>query len=226
MLGSCNPTTFLTNLGASNFVHVLDQYAGVTANSRYTLGTSVAVTYSPLFSNTLSQGDILSIVHAAAKALPGQVGYGHIYHVFLPQGIDTCFDPVPFGGGCYSQDNTSTFVFCAYHESVTFSDLGHVIYSVEPFQGLNPGKASCAIPPGSPNGQLIDSTATTLLHEFNEAVSDPDPSSGFTVAQGPQAFMEIGDVCDGPLAVTAFNGHNYETQLIYSNSAAACTNGP
>jgi hypothetical protein len=224
--GSPNPTTFLSNLGASNFVHVLDQYAGSTANNRYTLGTSVAVTYSPLFSNTLSQGDILSIVHAAAKALPGQTGYGHIYHVFLPKGLDTCFDPVPFGGGCYSPDNPSTFVFCAYHESVTFTDIGHVIYSVEPFQGPISGEPSCAIPPGSPNGQLVDSTATTLLHEFNEAVSDPDPSSGFTVLQGPQAFMEIGDVCDGVLGVTKFNTRNYETQLIYSNSVNACTNGP
>ena len=67
--GNPTPTTFLTVLGTSNFVHVLDQYAGSTANNRYTLGTSVTVTYSPLFSNTLSQGDILSIVHASAKVL-------------------------------------------------------------------------------------------------------------------------------------------------------------
>jgi hypothetical protein len=109
---------------------------------------------------------------------------------------------------------------------VTFTDIGHVLYSVEPFQGVNPGKPSCAIAAGSPNGQLIDSTSTTLLHEFFEAMSDPDPSSGFTVARGPQAFMEVGDVCDGVLGVTALNGHNYETQLIYSTSAHACTNGP
>lgn len=216
----------MANLGASNFIHLLDQYAGSTANGRYTVGTPVSVAFSPLFSNTLSQGDILGIVHAAAKALPGQVGYGHIYHVFLPQGYDTCFDPFPFGGGCYSPDNPSTFVFCGYHESVTFSDIGHVIYSVEPFQGPISGKPNCAIPFATPNGQLIDSTATTLLHEIFEAVSDPDPSTGFTVARGPQRLQEIGDVCGGVFGATALNGHNYETQLIYSNSAHACTNGP
>jgi hypothetical protein len=179
--GNPTPNTFITDLGTSNFVHLLDQYSGSTANNRYTLGKTVTVTYSPLFSNTLSQNDILGIVHAAAVATGKLVGYNHIYHVFLPKGIDTCFDPFPFGGGCYSPDNPSTFVFCAYHESVTFSDIGHVIYSVEPFQGPITGEPSCAIPPGSPNGQLIDSTSTSLLHEFFEAVSDPDPSTGFTV---------------------------------------------
>jgi len=223
--GNPTPNTFLTFLGTSNFVHVLDQYAGSTANNRYTLGSSVTINDSPLFSNTLSQGDILAIVHASAKLL-GKVGYGHIYHVFLPKGIDTCFDPFPFGGGCYSPDNPGTFAFCAYHESVTFTDIGHVLYSVEPFQGPISGEPSCAIAPGSPNGQLIDSTSTTLLHEFFEAMSDPDPNTGFSVARGPQSFMEVGDVCDGVLGVTSFSGHNYATQLIYSNSAHACTNGP
>jgi hypothetical protein len=222
--GNPTPNSFLTFLGTSNFVHVLDQYAGSTANNRYTVGTAVAVTYSPLFSKTLSQGDILSIVHTAAKLL-GKVGYGHIYHVFLPKGIDTCFDPFPFGGGCYSPDNPGTFAFCAYHESVTFSDIGHVLYSVEPFQGPISGEPSCAIPAGSPNGQLIDSTSTTLLHEFFEAMSDPDPNTGFAVARGPQSFMEVGDVCEGVLGITSFSGHNYETQLIYSNKEHECTNG-
>ncbi len=224
--GSQNPNVFMANLGASNFIHLLDQYVGSTANNRYTVGTPVAVSFSPLFSNTLSENEILGIVHAAAKVLPGQVGYGHIYHVFLPQGYDTCFNPFPFGGGCYSPDNPSTFVFCAYHESVTFTDIGHVIYSVEPFQGPISGKPNCAIPFATPNGQLIDSTSTTLLHEIFEAFSDPDPSTGFTVLRGPQRLQEIGDVCGGVFGVTALNAHNYETQLIYSNSAHACTNGP
>ena len=132
---------------------------------------------------------------------------------------------MPFGGGCYSPDNPSTFVFCAYHESVTFSDIGHVIYSVEPFQGPISGEPSCAIPTGSPNGQLIDSTSTSLLHEFFEAVSDPDPGTGFTVIRGPQHSMEICDVCDGPLGVTLFTSRDYETQLCYSNKEHECTNG-
>src|SRR5579871_2281451 len=113
--GNPNPNTFLTNLGLSTFVHVLDQYAGSTANGRYTVGTAVNATF-PIYApaNTLSQNDILQIVHASAVATGKLVGYGHIYHVFLPKGVDTCFDP-SLGGGCYSPDNFSTFVFCAYH---------------------------------------------------------------------------------------------------------------
>jgi hypothetical protein len=44
--GTCwgNPSTFLTNLGSSNFIHLVDQYTGSTATGRYTLGTAVSVT--------------------------------------------------------------------------------------------------------------------------------------------------------------------------------------
>jgi len=79
-----NPNTFLTNLGLSTFVHVLDQYAGSTANGRYSVGIAINASF-PVFSpaaNTLSQDDILQIVHASAVAAGKLTGYGHIYHVF------------------------------------------------------------------------------------------------------------------------------------------------
>jgi hypothetical protein len=69
---------------------------------------------------TLSDNDILQIVHTAASTLGA--GYHHIYHVFLPKGVDECFVGTT---QCYSPDNPSTFVFCAYHGSVTYSDIGH-----------------------------------------------------------------------------------------------------
>ncbi len=224
--GSPNPNTFLFNLDNSALIHVLDQYAGSTASGRYTVGIAINASF-PIFSpaaNTLSQDDILQIVHASAVAAGKLTGYGHIYHVFLPKGVDTCFDP-SFGGGCYSPDNFSTFVFCGYHESVTFSDIGHVLYTVEPFQGpISASNPGCSLPPGTPNGQIIDSTALVLSHEVFELVSDPDPPTGFTVPLGPLGGSEIGDICHGPFANISLNGHPYAIQLEYSDTFEGCVN--
>jgi len=90
---------------------------------------------------------MLAVVHAVASAT-GDTGYGHIFHVFLAPGQDECFDSS--FSVCYSPDNNNSFFFCAYHGSVDFSDIGHVLYSVEPFQNV-PG---CQVRPGTPNGQL------------------------------------------------------------------------
>jgi len=220
--GSCwgNPSTFLTNLGNSTFIHLLDQYIGSSANSRYTLGTAVTVT-QPIFAGTsgvptLSENDILTIVHAAAKT--NGAGLGHIYHVFLPNKVDTCLDEGP----CYSPDNFSTFVFCAYHFTVHFSDIGNVYYTVEPFQNV----LGCQIPgsPTPPNGQLADSTNNSLSHELFETITDPDINTGFRATN--TSFEEIGDVCVGAVAVFPLNGHNYEIQLEYSDTYHACASTP
>src|SRR6184192_3572303 len=100
--------------------------------------------------NVLGQNEILSIVHAAAVKLSVQSGYGNIVHVFLPRGIDTCFDLTTI---CYSPDNPPSFYFCAYHGSVVFSDIGHILFSVEPYQNV-PG---CQVATPTPNGDLVDS---------------------------------------------------------------------
>ena len=164
------PSAFLNDLGNSTFIHVVDRYVGATANGRYTVGANVSAS-APLFTNTLGQNDILAIVHAAAAKL-GKTGYGHIYHLFLPNGVDTCFDQTNI---CYSPDNPSSFAFCGYHGSVTYSDIGHVLLSVEPFQNVD----GCSVATPSPNGALVDSTANVLSHETFETITDPDPPATF-----------------------------------------------
>jgi hypothetical protein len=82
-----SPINFLNHLVKSTFMHIVDQYVGATANNRYTVGTSGTVSYPIL--NTLSDNDILQIVHTAASSLGS--GYDHIYHIFLPKGVDLCF---------------------------------------------------------------------------------------------------------------------------------------
>src|SRR5207302_4790229 len=126
-------STFLRNLNASSLIHVTDQYVGTTASYRYPVGGSVSIN-QPLQTNVLGQNDILSIVHAAAVKLSVQSGYSNIVHVFLPRGIDTCFDLTSI---CYSPDNPSSFFFCAYHGAVVFIDIGHILLFVEPFQDVS-----------------------------------------------------------------------------------------
>jgi hypothetical protein len=220
-----SPATFLEDLGESTFIHVADQYIGTTASGRYTVGKAGSVAYP--MKHTLLDADILAIVHAGGKAFG--TGYNHIYHVFIPPGVDVC------SGGttiCYSPDNPSTFAFCAYHSSVTFSDIGHTLFTVQPYQDV-PG---CSIAPGSPNGSLIDSTASTLGHETFETITDPDGTAWWQHSSVPLYGSEIADICEafiifGPnlyfsYGVVSLNGHPYEVQPMYSNGYHACAFQP
>jgi hypothetical protein len=213
-----NPVLFLQNLGASNFIHVVDQYIGSTDDNRYTAGQSANINET-IFGNTLGQNDLAAIIHAGAAQMG--TGYGHIYHVFLPPGIDTCFDQTNI---CYSPDNPSSFVFCAYHGSIDFSDIGHVIFSIEPFQDV-PG---CAEIKPFPNGARADSTNSTLSHELIEAITDPDLDAWFSEASLDEGGAEIADECVifGPDPISVLNGHRYKIQFEYSNVYHACANVP
>jgi hypothetical protein len=229
-----NPDGFLSDLSNSNFIHLTDQYVGTTANNRYPVGKSVQATIPLFVSNVVSQADIFATVHAAAKA--NGTGYGHIYHVFLPQGEDTCFD---LTNVCYSPDNPPSFFFCAYHGSVDFNDIGHVIFSVEPYQNVS----GCDVAPPSPNGILADSTNSVLSHEQIESITDPDPfgpgdprSGWVSFKSGFAAGAEIGDLCvslnNGPPNFQSLdpevklNGKTYQLQGEYSNHYHACAFAP
>jgi hypothetical protein len=219
--GTPGPQTFLANLGASDFIHLVDQYIGSTANNRYQVGSSGLVSY-PIFT-ALNDNDILNIVHASAIAL-NVGGYHNIFHVFLPQGVDVCST----GSGCYSPDNPNNFTFCAYHSSVTFKDIGHILFTVEPYQNV----LGCSVAPGSPNGSLIDSTANNLSHELFETITDPDGTAWFQYFSLALLGDEIADECQviefigqnayfvSPPAV--LNGVAYEVQAEYSNKYHGC----
>jgi hypothetical protein len=220
-----DPEGFLADLGQSDFIHVVDQYVGAHEDNRYTLGDRVIVT-APL-TNPMYDFDIVAVVHAAATAT-GQTGYGHEYHVFLPPGQDLCFSGFDV---CYSPDNPNTFAFCAYHGSVDFPDIGHVLFSAQPYQNV----FGCAVRPGTPNGALADSTNNVLSHELIETITDPDPPDAwFNILNSGIFFYEIADECtfitnlfEGPPAwdpsIWSVNGKRYATQPEYSNLRHACT---
>lgn len=214
-----NPGGFLTDLGNSSMIHIVDQYTGSTANGRYIVetGTFVTAAIYPGTSGvpTFSENDILGVVHTVAKA--HGAGYGRVYHLFLPPGVDTCMDEGP----CYSPDFAPSFVFCAYHFTVTFADIGNTYYTVEPFQNV-PG---CQLPTGTPNGQLIDSTNNVLSHELFETISDPDIFTGYRAVNS--SFGEIGDLCVGFFFSPVTLGlHKYALQAEYSDKYEACATTP
>jgi hypothetical protein len=223
-----NPEGFLQDLGRSDFIHITDQYVGRHDDNRYTDGGHATVTFSSL-PHELTDSNMLAVVHAVASQTH-QTGYNHIYHVFLPPGTDECFDNT--FTVCYSPDIPSTFFFCAYHGSVDFADIGHVLYSVEPFQNVG----GCNLAPGSPNGQLVDGTANVLSHELFEALTDPDGDAWWNTASNALFGNEIGDECSFiiflPTGVffdpPVFNigGKRYAVQSEYNNSSHACTTEP
>jgi hypothetical protein len=211
-----NPEGFLRDLGKSEFIHVADQYVDLESFNRYTVGQRAMVPFTPSVIS-FTDNDMLAVIHAVAS-VTGQTGYGHIYHVFLPQGTDECFD--------------STFkvcasnVFCAYHSSADFSDIGHILYSIEPFANV----VGCQVKPGSPNGSLVDSTNDVLSHELIETITDPD-GTGWWNSTGFGMFgQEIGDECvfffppfySDP-AIINVNGKVYALQPEYNNRQHACT---
>jgi len=213
------PADFLMHLSRSGFIHVLDQYTGSTANRRYKLGEGGQVSY-PVFA-PLSDNDLLNIVHAGARAL-GNKPYHNIFHVFLPKGTDVCISGT---SDCYSPDDPTTFVFCAYHGSVDFSDVGHVLFTVEPYQGV----AGCSVAQPSPNGPLIDSTASTLSHELIETITDPDGTAWFARNSLAVYGEEVADLCVTPFGQygkVLVGGKHYAIQPEYSNKLHGCVVKP
>jgi hypothetical protein len=223
-----NPERFLEKVGDSDFIHILDQYVGLQGGRRYTLGDR-AVLKGALPATPLSQSDLIAILHSVV-ARTGAGGYGNIYHLFLPPGVDTCFD-APDNNECYSPDNPATFAFCAYHGSVTYSDLGHVLFTVEPWQGPTSGCEDS--PVGAPNSQLIDSTDDTLSHELFETISDPDGTAWWNSADLSLLGNEMADEClfigpDNYFSEPTFpvDGHLFRVQSEYSNDKHACAISP
>jgi hypothetical protein len=223
-----NPEQFLQDLSGDDFIRIADQYTGRNSNNQFTVGTRATINVV-LPPRPLTDQDMLAIVHAVAS-VTRQTGYGHIYHVFLPPGTDECFDNTLTT--CYSPDNPKTFFFCAYHSSADFMDIGHVLYTVEPFQNV-PG---CNVAPGSPNGQLTDSTDSVLSHELFETITDPDGDGWWNTESNELFGDEIADECSFIIftPVGAFfdppafkvGKNQYAVQAEYNNSAHACTTSP
>jgi len=217
-----NPNDFLKALTGSPLVGLVQQYTK-GAPTGYKFGGSTAVQYHLAYTNTFYFNDLLTILSAAAHHFKA-VGLNVEYHLFLPPGIDTCFDQTNI---CYSPDNLSSFFFCAYHTAV-LSSAGPIVFSVEPWQAATVDIGgqkfyACTIPVKGFN-ILNSATASTLSHESFESWSDPLPNTGWFNTQYGQ---EIGDVCAYHFEdVFASKGKQWFIQDEYSNSFHGCDNKP
>jgi hypothetical protein len=124
-------------------------------------------------------------------------------------------------GDCYSPDAPASFAFCAVHGYVNFGDLGHVLFTVEPYQNV-PG---CIVAQPSPNGPVVDSMASVLSHEVFETITDPDLNAWWNRTSLDLFGAEIGDVCQNSTfnyGSVEINGKSYEVQPEYVNSLHGC----
>ncbi len=214
-----SPSAFEQNLGSSNMIHITDQYVHSRANSRYgPSSTSDLVALYPTYT-TLADNDLLAILHHFASFFGG--GYNNVYNVFLPKGTDYCMTGTT---SCNASLTSPSPAFCAFHGAVTYGDVGHVLFTVQPYQepafcGVNAITGAKT----TPNGVLNDSTYSTLSHELIETITDPDPPTGwYTGNIGVSG--EIGDLCAYLSAPVTLNGHSYYLQTEYANTRHACTN--
>lgn len=207
--------SFQKNLTGSRFASLLTQYTGSPA-SGYTFGGAFSIKYHT-YTNLLYANDLLAILHAAIVKNGGAAGYAAMYHIFLPEGTDTCFDR---SRDCYSPDRPRSFDFCAYHESVAFDDVPkNVIVSIEPYQDIS----FCASRASSGASALTNSTASTLAHETFESITDPGPAFAwfnFTF------FEEVADLCETFQWKISVGGTGYSLQPMYSNKYHACADKP
>jgi len=213
--GNLTPATVLRDLNRADILTVDGQYVGEDPRGHFRvreLSTDFTFSGAPTAGapgGTASQDDIFNIV-ASAVIATGASGYGNEFHVFLPQGTDMC----RVANFCYAPDQP-IFQFCAFHGSVDFefspTDIRHVIYSVEPYQGTQ----SCLFPT---QRRVIDGTASTLSHEFQESITDPDGDAWFN----QQFLEEIGDLCFAFRFDQRVGEHVYAIQTEYSNAQHAC----
>jgi hypothetical protein len=206
--GTLTPATFLRDLNQSSMIQIADQYLGEDVAGKWSLQElSTSTTFT---NNTATINDVYAILFAASNFTKAS-GYNNLYHVFLPSGTDMCISSTT----CYSPDNPSTFVFCAFHGSVDFGPHWHVIYSVEPYQAVG----GCVLPTQT---RVIDATASTLSHEFFESITDPDLDAWFNGLTG----NEVADLCASFNNVEQISRNTYAIQEEYSNTVHACTDGP
>jgi hypothetical protein len=209
--GFLSPTTFLRDLNQSDYIRLANEYISVDAKNKFpAVGMRTQKTFTAANHATLQE--VLNIV-ADAATRTGQSGYGAIYHVFLPQGTSMCIA----AGNCYSPNDPASWTFCAFHGSVNLASNRHVLFTVQPYQGVD----GCRLASQTPNG-LIDATASTLAHELFETITDPDLDGWSNALFG----YEISDMCFAFGSNRLMNGHRYFLQAEYSNRLHMCTSRP
>lgn len=174
-----------------------------------------------------------------------QNDYSHIYVIFTPKGVESCFNPGDTtstdGGQACTINHQPTAAYCAYHSMMgsNWPDFG-TIYANMPYPIItSPVGYTCGSDAGnllgglqSPNHNLdADTEISPTSHEISEAITDPNVYNGWYDNYG----YENGDECAYVWGATAgkfgseynqvINRHRYLTQEEFSNTDFFDTGG-
>ena len=203
--------------------------SGCTLNHKDTSGIYADGSgYNACIDDAQVQAETASVVKA--NNLP--VNISHIYVLFVPKGVETCFNPgststLQRGFQACTINHEKTAAYCAYH----YITPGHMIYANLSYPIYHsPVGYTCgsdAIYPvlQTPNGNAdADTEISPTSHELMEAITDPDTATGWYDAAGYENGDECAYVYGTPVGGSAgtfynqvINHHHYLTQEEFSN---------
>ena len=258
-------TSYLSDVAAAsgqtqNVFSVLNEYSGNNGQVQYgvQLGAVINDTHPLPHSGCTLQSDDTSGIYAdgsgysaclddaqlqtevdrdsKAAGLPHDLA--HIYVLFLPKHVESCFlagQTTSASSGQFCTINYEpTAAYCAYHNedpaSVVYANMVYPIYNSP--VGYTCGSDARFPVIESPNGNPdADTEISPTSHEMSEAITDPDTESGWYDSTG----NEIGDDCAYIYGGTAgaagayynqtINGQHFLTQEEFSNNVFASSNG-
>ena len=200
--------------------------------------------YTSCLDDAQITGEIQRLIDASHGHL-AQNDYTHIYVMYTPKHVESCFNPgdttSTAGGQACTINNQPTAAYCAYHSMMgsNWPDFG-TIYANMPYPIYHSAVGyTCGSDAGnflgglqSPNHNLdADTEISPTSHEINEAITDPNVYNGWYDNSG----YENGDECAYTWGAVAgkfgqefnqvVNRHQYLTQEEFSNTDFFDTGG-
>jgi hypothetical protein len=143
-----------------------------------------------------------------------------VYFIITPDGLGSCTDAGSTSCALGGRDNG----YCGYHSETP----NNILYAVIPYNAVGD---HCQSNNPRPNSSTADPAISTISHEHNEMVTDPDGNAWVDTSGN-----EVGDLCltsFGPSLSAArdpgvtpwnetINGDHYFLQEEWSNANSAC----
>jgi hypothetical protein len=191
--------------------------------------------YNACLDDNQLQAEVDSVT--AAHRLPHNLS--HIFVLYLPKQVESCFNPgsstSTAGGQACTINHQPTAAYCAYHsEDPTYAVYANLPYPIyQSPVGFTCGSDARFPVIESPNGNRdADTEVSPTSHEVNEAITDPDTQTGWYDSSG----FENGDECayiygatgGRPGALynqTFFGSQHFLTQQEFSNNVFNASGG-
>jgi hypothetical protein len=182
----------------------------------------------------LDDDQVIAETSSVVSAHHLRVDLAHIYVLFLPKHVETCF----YAGSTATLNNFCTInyqksaAYCAYHSQapngMVYANLSFPVYG----SAAGFTCSSDAVYPAvqTPNGNAdADTEVSPTSHEIMEAITDPDTVTGWydssTYENGDECAYVFGGVkgTAGTFYNQVINHHTYLTQEEFSNTDFAKT---